>query len=144
MNPLKKTIITIIAISSVSVVSVMANQDVAAQFDKWYQTAFQKSSESTFLATEAGLQEITETTKQRQQVLRENAVSKIETFLLNTSDKSKNSIKNYQNNYLSRLKKTETELERSNLDVSIENKKAQLDSEMTDDVEGMLSEILDQ
>ncbi|MBO0959873.1 hypothetical protein J1P26_09060 [Neobacillus sp. MM2021_6] len=142
MNKFKKSILTFVAISSVSVVSVMANQDVAAQLEKWYNTAYQKSSETTLQGEEKGLREIKDTTKELQHVVKDQAVSDIGSFLLTTLNQSKGSIENHQKEFQSRLYKAKAELEQDGFDVHAENEKATLDAEMTADVEEMLSEVL--
>ncbi|WML41464.1 hypothetical protein RCG19_07390 [Neobacillus sp. OS1-2] len=142
MNKLKKSILTFVAISSVSVVSVMANQDVAAQLEKWYSTAYQISSDTTIQVEEKGLQEIKDTTKELQRVEKNQAASDIGSFLLTALNQSKSSIENHQKEYQSRLNKAKAELEKNGFDVHAENEKVTLDAEMTADVEEMLSEVL--
>jgi hypothetical protein len=142
LRHLKKALITFIAISSVSVISVMANQDVALQMDQWYKTAFQLSSASTLQEREKGLLEISNSAKEQQEVEKEEAASQIESFLLNTIIQSKARIQNHEEDYLIRLESAQTVLEDSISDENAENEKAQLDAEITADVEEMLSEVL--
>lgn len=142
MNLLKKLILTFGAISSVSVVTVMANQDTAAQLDHWYQTAFQTHSETVLQVKENGLQEIKNTTKAHQLAEEEAASKKIESFFQNALDQSKSSIQNHKKDYISQLEKAKSDLGSSISNESTEKDKAKLDSDITDDVQETLSEVL--
>lgn len=142
MNLLKKLILTFGAISSVSVVTVMANQDTAAQLDHWYQTAFQTHSETVLQVKEKGLQEIKDTTKAHQLAEEEAASKKIESFFQNALDQSQSSIQNHKKDYIYQLEKTKTDLGSRLSEETTEKDKARLDSEITDDVQETLSEVL--
>lgn len=142
MNNLKKTIMTFVAISSLSVGTAMATSDVAGQVENWYKNAFQESTESTTQTTEEGLIKIENTTKKHQIMEMEAAASKIESFFQTTIGQSKSSIESYQKNYQSRLIKAQTKLEESNFNEFAESEKIKLNSEITDDVEEMLADVL--
>jgi len=142
MNILKKSIMTFIAISSISVIPVMANQDIAAQLDQWYKNVFQESSQTTSQVKEKGLQELKNTVKEQQAAEKEAAAAKIQSFLQNSLDTSKDNISNYQKDYISRLEKAKADLEKSISGEPTKKEKAKVDSEITDDVEDVLSEVL--
>lgn len=131
-----------VALSSVSVGSVMANQDVAAQLDQWVNTPYQKSSEITLQVQEKGLQQIKEATMEQQLVEKEDAVSKIESFLLTTLGQSKGSIENYQKDFQSRLQKAQTDLEQKNSVQTADRDRSKLEAVITDDVEEVLVDVL--
>lgn len=133
---------TFIAISSISVIPVMANQDIAAQLDQWYKNVFQESSQTTSQVKEKGLQELKNTVKEQQAAEKEAAAAKIQSFLQNSLDTSKDNISNYQKDYISRLEKAKADLEKSISGEPTKKEKAKVDSEITDDVEDVLSEVL--
>jgi hypothetical protein len=142
MRHLKKTIVTFVAISSVSIISVMANQDAATKLNHWYNNAFDKSSATTLQVRDSGLQKIHDTALEQQTLLKEEIGSEIDSFLQNTLTKSKGSIKQHEKNYRHQIEVVQTNLLDGLSYDTTDSQKIQLESEITDDVEELLSEIL--
>jgi hypothetical protein len=142
MRHLKKTIITFIALSSVSIIPVMADQDAATRLNHWYNNAFEKSSATTLQIKENGLQKINDMSLEQKDVLKEEIESEMDLFLLNTLSQSKDSIKKHEEDYKLRLDMVHTNLLEGISFITTDSEKIQIESEITDDVEELLSEVL--
>jgi hypothetical protein len=120
----------------------MANQDAATKLNHWYNNAFDRSSATTLQVRESGLQKIHDTALEQQALLKEEIGSEIDSFLQNTLAKSKGSIKQHEENYKLQLEMVQTNLLDGLSYDTTESQKFQLESEIIDDVEELLSEVL--
>jgi predicted HicB family RNase H-like nuclease len=120
----------------------MASQDAATKLDHWYNNAYLKSSETALQVKENGLQKIKDTTIEQRAALKEEIESEMNSFLLSKLAQSNDSIKNYEKDYNLRLEMAQSNLLEGISFDTTDSENSQLESEITDEVEELLSEVL--
>lgn len=142
MGRFKKVLVITTALLSLTAASVMAIQDAGSYLEKWYKAAYDTSLQATTPVMADGLMEIRNIGKSPLVTEKEEAAAKLKTFYLSTISQSKDDLESYQENYKQRLAKVKASLEDSDFSDVVEKEKANLELEITDDVEEMLSDLL--
>lgn len=127
---------------SLLVGTAYASSNVSEAFSSWYKTEQTNSNNVLFSSIADNILDIVISTAKHTAELKEQAASTLSSLSLEKNADTKKSIENYHRNHQTQLLETTNNIDPENyFQEYTETKKVQLNSELDEDIESMISEV---